>query len=123
MLSRGKVTLQAIQGQLFENRNFMAQVVVPDLLAACDKAPTAESRDGCAALKGWDRRNNVDARGAHVFREFWRTARNIPGVHRVPFDPAQPVATPAGLKMDDATTAAKVWEALDGAVKAIRNSG
>ena len=46
-----------------------------------------------------------------------------PGVHRVPFDPAQPVATPAGLKMDDATTAAKVWEALDGAVKAIRNSG
>jgi len=123
MLSRGKVTLQAIQGQLFENRNFMAQVVVPDLLAACDKAPTAESRDGCTALKGWDRRNNVDARGAHVFREFWRTARNIPGVHRVPFDPAQPVATPAGLKMDDATTAAKVWEALDGAVKAIRTSG
>lgn len=123
MLGRGKVTLQAMQDQLFQNRNFMAQVVVPDLLAACDRAPTAESRDGCAALKGWDRRNNVDARGAHVFREFWRTARNIPGVHRVPFDPAQPVATPAGLKMDDATTAAKVWEALDGAVKAIRTSG
>lgn len=123
MLSRGKVTLQAIQGQLFENRNFMAQVVVPDLLAACDKAPTAEARDGCAALKGWDRRNNVDARGAHVFREFWRTARNIPGVHRVPFDAQQPVATPAGLKMADAAIAAKVWEALDGAVKAIRTSG
>nr|WP_240515560.1 penicillin acylase family protein [Acidovorax kalamii] len=123
MLGRGKVTLQAMQDQLFQNRNFMAQVVVPDLLAACDKAPTAESRDGCAALKGWDRRNNVDARGAHVFREFWRTARNIPGVHRVPFDSAQPVATPAGLKMDDAATAAKVWEALDGAVKAIRTSG
>lgn len=123
MLGRGKVTLQAIQGQLFENRNFMAQVVVPDLLAACDKAPTDDSRDGCAALKGWDRRNNVDARGAHVFREFWRTARNIPGVHRVPFDAQQPVATPAGLKMEDAATAAKVWEALDGAVKAIRTSG
>lgn len=123
MLGRGKVTLQAIQGQLFENRNFMAQVVVPDLLTACEKAPSAESRDGCAALKGWDRRNNVDARGAHVFREFWRTARNIPNVHRVPFDPRQPVATPAGLNMDDAATAAKVWEALDGAVKAIRASG
>lgn len=123
MLGRGKVTLQAMQEQLFQNRNFMAQVVVPDLLAACDKAPTAESRDGCAALKGWDRRNNVDARGAHVFREFWRTARNIPGVHRVPFDAQQPVATPAGLKMDDAATAAKVREALDGAVKAIRTSG
>ncbi|WP_462386829.1 penicillin acylase family protein [Acidovorax sp. Q11] len=123
MLGRGKVTLQAMQDQLFQNRNFMAQVVVPDLLAACDKAPTAESRDGCTALKGWDRRNNVDARGAHVFREFWRTARNIPGVHRVPFDAQQPAATPAGLKMDDAATAEKVWEALDGAVKAIRTSG
>ena len=123
MLGRGKVTLQAIQDQLFQNRNFMAQVVVPDLLAACDKAPTAESRDGCAALRGWDRRNNLEARGAHVFREFWRTARNIPGVHRVPFDPAQPVATPAGLNLADAATAAKIWDALDGAVKTVRASG
>jgi acyl-homoserine-lactone acylase len=127
MLGRGKVTLSAIQGQLFQNRNFMASVVVPDLLAACEKAPTAESRDGCAALRGWQQgwnlRNEVDARGAHVFREFWRMARSIPGVHRVAFDPKQPVATPAGLKMDDPATAAKVWAALDGAVKAIRTAG
>ena len=123
MLGRGKVTLAAIQDQLFQNRNFMASVVVPDLLAACGNAPTAESRDGCAALKGWNLRNGADAHGAHVFREFWRTARNIPGVHRVPFDPKEPVATPAGLKMDDAATAAKVWAALDGAVKAIRTAG
>lgn len=127
MLDRGKLTLQAMQDQLFQNRNFMASVIVPDLLAACAKAPTAESRDGCAALdgwmKGWNLRNEVDARGAHVFREFWRTARSIPGVYRVPFDPKEPVATPAGLKMDDAATAAKVWAALDGAVKAIRAAG
>ena len=115
--------MQGMQEQLFQNRNFMASVIVPDLRAACPQAPSSEARAGCAALQGWSLRNELDARGAHVFREFWRTARNIPGVHRVPFDPAQPVATPAGLKMDDATTAAKVWEALDGAVKAIRNSG
>ena len=123
MLGRGKLTLAAIQQQLFENRNFMASVIVPDLLAACGNAPSAEARDGCAALKGWDRHNNLDARGAHVFREFWRTARNIPGVYRLPFDAQQPVATPAGLKMDDAPTAAKVWQALEGAVKLIRTSG
>ena len=127
MLARGKVTLAAMQDQLFQNRNFMASVIVPDLLAACAKAPTPESRDGCAALdgwsKGWNLRNEVDARGAHVFREFWRTARSIPGVYRVPFNPQQPVATPAGLKMDDAATAAKVWAALDGAVKAVRTAG
>ena len=123
LLGRGKVTLAAIQDELFQNRNFMASVIVPDLLAACAQAPTAESRDGCAALKGWDRRNNLDARGAHLFREFWRSARAIPGVYRVPFDPKQPVATPAGLRMDDAATAAKVWAALDGAVKTIRAAG
>ena len=129
LLSRGKVTPAAVQQQLFQNRNFMAGAVLADLLAACTTAPTAAEslraavRDGCAALAGWNRRNEVDARGAHLFREFWRTARTIPGVHRVPFDAAQPVATPVGLKMDDATVAGKVWEALAGAVAAVRKAG
>ncbi|MGI9133767.1 MAG: penicillin acylase family protein [Rhodoferax sp.] len=123
MLARGKVTLASAQAQLFENRNFMGGVVVPDLLAACSAAPTAEARDGCAALKGWDRTNNLDARGAHLFREFWRTVRSLPNLHRLPFDAARPVATPAGLKMDDAAVAAKVWEALANAVKAVRAAG
>ena len=123
MLGRGKVTLDAIQGQLFQNRNFMASVVVPDLLAACTQAPNADAQAGCTALRGWDGRNNLESRGAHLFREFWRTARNIPGVWRVPFDPKQPVATPHGLKMGDAAVAAKVWESLAGAVKLVRGSG
>jgi len=125
LLAQGKVTPEAVQKQLFGNRNFMAGVVLPDLLAACAglATPSAEVKDGCAALRGWDRTNNLDARGAHLFREFWRTARLIPGVYRVPFDPAQPVATPAGLKMDDSAVAAKVMESLTGAVKAVRTAG
>lgn len=123
MLARGKVTPDAAQAQLFSNRNFMASVIVPDLLAACTQAPTAEARDGCATLRGWDLRNDLDARGAHLFREFWRVARAIPGVYRVPFDLTQPVATPAGLKMADAAIAGKVWDALAGAVKAVRAAG
>jgi acyl-homoserine-lactone acylase len=123
MLGRGKVTPDAAQAQLFSNRNFMASVVVPDLLAACGDAPTAEARDGCAALRGWDRTNNLDSRGAHLFREFWRTVRMVPGLHRVAFDPAQPAATPAGLKMADATVAGKVWDTLAAAVKAVRGAG
>jgi acyl-homoserine-lactone acylase len=83
-----------VQAQLFGNRNFMGHVVLPDLLAAC--APTAgqpEARDGCAALRGWDRTNNLDARRPPVPRVLAHGAA-IPGVYRVPFDPAQPVATP-----------------------------
>ncbi len=123
LLARGKVTPEAVQHQLFENRNFMASVVVPDLIAACADAPTAEARDGCAALRGWDHSNNPESRGAHLFREFWRTARGVSGVHRVAFDPAQPASTPAGLKMSDAAVAGKVWEALTAAVKAVRVAG
>jgi acyl-homoserine-lactone acylase len=125
LLSRGKATPAAVQQQLFENRNFIGRIVMPDLLAACATQPPAatEARDGCAALRGWDRTSNAEARGAHLFREFWRTARAIPGVHRIPADPAQPVATPAGLKMDDAAVAGKVWDALALAVTTVRKAG
>ncbi len=123
MLSRGKATPQAVQQELFEDRNFMASVIMPDLLAACANAPSEATREGCAALKGWNQRNDLDAKGAHVFREFWRNARLIPNVYRVAFDPQQPVATPSGLKMADDAVAAKVWEALAGAVHNIRTAG
>ena len=125
LLLRCKVTPAALQRELFENRNFMGSVELPDLLAACTANPpaSAEARDGCAALRGWNRTSTLDARGAHPFREFWRTARLIPGVHRLPFDPAQPVATPSGLKMDDPAVAAKVWESLAQAVAQVRGAG
>ena len=44
MLSRGKLTADAIQGQLLQNRNFMASVIVPDLLTACAQAPDADAQ-------------------------------------------------------------------------------
>ncbi len=124
MIARGKVTLPGMQGALFQNRNTMAQVVLPDLLKACDAgAPNAEAGDGCKALRGWDRRNEIDARGAHLFREFWRSINTLPGLYRVPFDNKRPTATPEGLKMDDPAMAGKVWEALTVAVRNVRAAG
>ena len=124
LLSRGPATAAAVQQQLFSNRNTMAGAVLPDLTAACDAgAPSPEARDGCDALRGWDRRNNADSRGAVLFREFWRTAQNVPSVWRVPFDRGQPTATPNGLKLGDAVVAPKVWEALSQAVARLRAAG
>jgi acyl-homoserine-lactone acylase len=125
LLAGGKVDALALQRRLFENRNFMGGAVVPDLLAACTTNPSAsaEAREGCSALRGWNLTNNLDARGAHLFREFWRTGRVIPGVHRLAFDPAQPVTTPTGLKMDDAKVAALVWDALAQAVIKVKAAG
>ncbi len=123
MLARGKITPVAVQQELFTDRNFMASVVMPDLLAACAQPPSDAARDGCAALRGWNRTDDLDARGAHLFREFWRRAHLIPGVYRVPFDARQPVATPSGLKMDDAAVAGKVWASLTQAVEVVRKAG
>lgn len=123
MLAAGKATPEALQTRLFGNRNLLARLVLPDLLAACATAPGDEARDGCAALAGWDRLNNVDSRGAHLFREFWRLASAVPGVHAMPYDPANPVATPRGLKMGDPAVAAKVWDALTQAVRKVRGAG
>ena len=126
MLGRGKVTLPGVQAQLFENRNLVARMVLPDLLAACAQAPTDDAKAGCAALKNFHDsglRNNTDAKGAPLFREFWRTANAVPNVYREPFDKARPVATPAGLRMVDAAVAQRVWDALSGAVKKMRDAG
>ncbi|MBL8325674.1 MAG: penicillin acylase family protein [Rubrivivax sp.] len=124
LVAAGPVTPGGAQRQLFANRNFAAQLVLPDLLAACAAgAPTAEATAGCQALRGWDRGNDLGARGAHLFREFWRTAMSVPKVWRVPFDKARPVETPTGLNLADAEVAAKVWQALGGAVKKVREAG
>lgn len=125
LMARGPVTPEAALGQLFANRNTAAQLVLPDLLAACAATPPsqAEARDGCTALQGWDRSNQLTARGAHVFREFWRSASALPNVHRVPFDRARPTATPEGLRLSDPAVAPKVWEALAAAVVKVRGAG
>jgi acyl-homoserine-lactone acylase len=124
LVAGGPVTLQRIQGQLFANRNLMARVVLPDLLAACAATPPGsdEAKAGCTALRGWDRNNNIESRGAHLFREFWRGVMSTPKLYRVPFDKAQPTATPLGLNMADAEVAGKVWAALEAAVKKVRAS-
>ena len=121
--AHAKVGLAEVQAMLFRNSNHAAHLVLDDLLAACPSASTAESRDACAVLAAWDRRADLDSRGAHLFREWWRNAMNVEGVWRVPFDPADPAHTPAGLATDNAAVRTALFAALDAAVAAIRDAG
>jgi acyl-homoserine-lactone acylase len=123
LLARGKATRATVQQQLFGNRNLAAHAVLPDLLAACERAPTPEARDGCAALRGWDRHNNVESRGAALFREFWRAAAAEPNLWRVARDAARPYTTPEGLRMADEALAGKLWAHLGKAVQTLRTAG
>jgi acyl-homoserine-lactone acylase len=122
LISRGRVTPEAAQRQLFENRNLLARLVLPDLLAACVSTPET-AKEACSALRGWNRANDVDSRGAHLFREFWRTASGIKDVYREAYDKTRPIETPRGLRMDDAAVATKVWDALNSAAKKVKDAG
>jgi acyl-homoserine-lactone acylase len=118
-----KVGLDEVQAMLFRNRNHAAHVVLDDLLEICPVATTPHSREACAVLANWDRRDDLESRGAHLFREWWREARNIEGVWRVDFNPRDPLRTPAGLETGDPTVQAALFASLDNAVAAVSAAG
>jgi acyl-homoserine-lactone acylase len=70
LLARGKATPEAVQQQLFANRNHMGGVVVPDLLTALPPTHRRALKRGMAARRvtRWDRTNSLEARGAHLFQ-------------------------------------------------------
>ncbi|MEY2687955.1 MAG: hypothetical protein RL375_2153 [Pseudomonadota bacterium] len=121
-----RIGLPELQAMLGANRSFAAHLVLGDLLADCrartDKL-SAASREACEVLGRWDRSHRVDARGAHLFREWWRVAKDLPGLWRLPFNAEDAVATPGGLRLDDAELSAKVYAALDGAVATVKAAG
>lgn len=115
-----------LRSVIFRDRNFAGELVMDDLSAACKAADallSPDAREGCRVLTAWDRTDDAGSAGAPLFREFWRKARNIPNVWRVPFDPGRPVATPRGLAMDKRATRGAVFQALAEAVALVRAAG
>ena len=95
-LSR-KMELADLQTLAFANRIYAAELVLPDLLPQCARSADAELVQACNVLGAWDRRADLDSRGAILFREFWNAASALPGKWAVEFNPADPVNTPRGV--------------------------
>ncbi|MBT2326603.1 penicillin acylase family protein [Variovorax paradoxus] len=115
-----------LRSVIFRDRNLAGMLVVDDLVAACNASASTLTPDqalGCRVLAAWDRSSNSASKGAPLFREFWRKAKDVPKVWRVPFDPARPVATPAGLDMATPATREAVFKALGEAVGILRTAG
>jgi acyl-homoserine-lactone acylase len=108
---------------LFSDANLAGVLVMDDMPGLCSGAVTDSQRDACAVFARWDRTSSLDAHGAPLFREFWRRARLINNVWRVPFDAARPIDTPAGLNLADASVKASLLQSLDEAVRALRSAG
>lgn len=105
----GKFSRQEMKDALMSNRSYAAELLKPELLAACDANPTVRLEDAevdlapaCAVLRNWNDRFDADSRGAVLFREW---IGQYPGeafhgqgeLFAGPFDAGDPVNTPAGL--------------------------
>jgi acyl-homoserine-lactone acylase len=119
---------------IYNNRTWYTDMFLDELRARCTvigvnsvnlSGGGARAVDtACGVLKNWDGVYNTDSVGAHVFRVFIANYRDDFGSDlTVPFDPADPVATPSTPSAINAGTADDVMlvaladglEALDSA--------
>ncbi|MFB7847642.1 MULTISPECIES: penicillin acylase family protein [unclassified Streptomyces] len=132
MAARGRLTVADLQRQQFANRAPAGDRAAADLADACAALPggRATGSDGeavdvsaaCGVLRHWDRRTDTTSRGALLFDRLWRrVAGTVPAAElwKVPFSPADPVATPNTLN----TSAPGVTRALADAVAELRAAG
>ncbi|HSK14397.1 MAG TPA: penicillin acylase family protein [Phnomibacter sp.] len=105
----GRFSLTELQDVAFSNRSFAADLLVPELVERCRANPRisldgqeVDLRSACSVLAQWDRRFNLDSRGAVLFRE-WITRYAISDLSKggklfaVDFDPGDPINTPHTL--------------------------
>ena len=122
-------TRQWLQDVLYSNRHYSADIMLDGVLALCASESHAVTVGGvttdvgpaCAVLAQWDRRNRIESVGAHVWTVLWGrlTGSASPGLpavtgvlYAVPFDPTDPVDTPRGLNVGDASVRARVMGEL-----------
>ena len=123
-----------LKEMMYSNRVYGAEIVLDDVLEICATDAAADVAAPCAALAAWDRRVNLNSRGAQVFTEFWR---NIRGVYEngfqnivesdefwtLDYDPADPLNTPAGIDTAIPANHTLVISALVGAAESLTAAG
>jgi acyl-homoserine-lactone acylase len=131
-LSRGhKFKPEDLQAMIYHQRNYGAELLLDGLLLVCKEELAAirledqlvDISQACSTLGTWDRRMTADSRGGHLWREFWRTGRNIEDVFSVPFDKKDPVHTPRELAVGEPVVRAALLEALAQAVVTLDTAG
>jgi acyl-homoserine-lactone acylase len=127
-----RMSMPQLQGLLFSNRVYYADQVMDDVLRACDGQAKAQASSGvavdlalpCARLRAWDRSANLEANiGFGYFTSIWDQLYSSPLMWAVPFDAAAPVATPRGLRLDEAANMDALRTALANAVLDMQAKG
>ena len=116
-----KFTQETVKDLLFNHRHYGAELLLDEILVVCEGNRNLE--EACAILASWDRRQDIDSVGAHIFNQFWANARGLSGHFAVPFDLDDPVNTPAGLTIENEETRALIIAALEAGVTSLQEAG
>jgi acyl-homoserine-lactone acylase len=112
-----------MQRMVFSNRQPGGELTRDDLVGMCRSfdGGMAPSSSGpvpvgraCDVLEAWDLKENLDSRGALLFRRFWeRALGGTSSPYRVPFDASDPVNTPRGLDTSNPEVQSAFGDALN----------
>lgn len=130
-------TTDDVKELMYNNRVYGAELVLDDVLDICasvSSPPADFPAAACAALAQWDRKVDLDSRGAQVFTEFWRVIRDEYGnpfqnivqsddFWDVNFDASNPLYTPAGIDTSLSSNSELVIGALQTATERLGDAG
>ncbi|GAA4465500.1 acylase [Nibrella saemangeumensis] len=105
------ITFDELIGYKLNTGMEAADRFLDDLLAAVNQYPDPAAQRAAAVLQKWDKATNTDSRGAVLFASWFDKLE--PGMLRIPWNPAQPVTTPDGLKDPQQAVALLVKAAAD----------
>ncbi|MEK6277046.1 MAG: penicillin acylase family protein [Actinomycetota bacterium] len=126
-------SLRQLKRVAFGNRQYAGELFRDQLASLCESNPTLFGSSGpvnvsgaCPVLRNWDLHDNLDSKGAVLFRRFATRvlAGTVPtqppqNVFTTPFDASDPVNTPRGLN----TFNPAVQQAFADAVTDLRSAG
>lgn len=123
-------TRQDMQDLVFSNRQYGAELDKDAAVAMCrsfpggyapaSSGPPVAVGSACDVLAAWNGREDIAARGAVLWRQFWERALAVPnGPWTTPFSTSDPVHTPNGLNSSDP----RVQAAFGDAVTAMSQAG
>ncbi len=91
-------TPEIVREMVLNSRNYSAESLRPQVLSEVCAGQT-DLAGACAILQAWDGRGQANSRGAILWQAFWsQVDLDEDDLHAVPFDTANPIDTPRGLK-------------------------
>nr|WP_083568888.1 MULTISPECIES: acylase [unclassified Pseudomonas] len=127
LAQQGPVKVEDLQRMVMDDQVYLADQVMPDLLAFCSAesgAAAAVLAQACASLKAWDRTAGLDSGLGFVhFQRIMERLQAVPDAWRVAFDPKDPQHTPRGLAVEKPAVSEAVRQAMVASVEAVKAAG